>query len=69
MKDPCQKQACAIQYCLQKNKYQEAACLREIQALKDCCRKWRKESGCCGGVKIEEDVVSNPNKKSSSVTP
>ncbi|XP_069978194.1 cx9C motif-containing protein 4 isoform X1 [Penaeus vannamei] len=53
--DPCQKQACAIQYCLQKNKYQESACQAEIEALRNCCKKWSKESGCCAGVKLEEN--------------
>lgn len=55
-KDPCQKQACDIQYCLQKNNYQEAKCTREVQALVDCCRKWRNGSAVvCKGVKLPEE--------------
>lgn len=58
-KDPCQKQACAIQYCLQRNSYQESKCQVELLALKDCCKKWSKESGCCTGVKVENSNSSS----------
>lgn len=37
------------------NKYQESACQAEIEALRNCCKKWSKESGCCAGVKLEEN--------------
>uniref|UniRef100_A0A671KG81 C-x(9)-C motif containing 4 homolog (S. cerevisiae) n=1 Tax=Sinocyclocheilus anshuiensis TaxID=1608454 RepID=A0A671KG81_9TELE len=36
-KDPCQKQACAIQRCLQANKYIESLCEDVIQATRKCC--------------------------------
>ncbi|KAJ9063920.1 Cx9C motif-containing protein 4, mitochondrial [Entomophthora muscae] len=36
---PCQKEACSIQSCLQKNGYQESKCFRELQRLKECCIK------------------------------
>ncbi|XP_016123156.1 cx9C motif-containing protein 4-like [Sinocyclocheilus grahami] len=36
-KDPCQKQACAIQRCLQANKYIESLCEDVIQAMRKCC--------------------------------
>ncbi|KAI8071383.1 hypothetical protein BC940DRAFT_294334 [Gongronella butleri] len=34
---PCQKFACAIQDCLERNKYQEDKCRKQLDALKACC--------------------------------
>jgi len=50
--DPCQKQACRIQDCLQKNHYQEAKCLKVIEDLQECCRKFSAKSPtvCCEGI-------------------
>ncbi|XP_045129715.1 cx9C motif-containing protein 4-like isoform X2 [Portunus trituberculatus] len=64
-KDPCQRQACAIQECLQKNKYQEAACEAQIAALEECCKKWYKESGCCAGVKIKDSTTNTAALKTT----
>lgn len=47
--DPCQKQACAIQKCLQEHNYQEEACVKFIEEMHKCCDKWKDMSGCCSG--------------------
>lgn len=60
-KDPCQKKACDIQFCLQKNNYQESKCNREILALVECCLKWRNESPVvCKGIKLPEEKQEKP---------
>uniref|UniRef100_K3WUV0 Cx9C motif-containing protein 4, mitochondrial n=1 Tax=Globisporangium ultimum (strain ATCC 200006 / CBS 805.95 / DAOM BR144) TaxID=431595 RepID=K3WUV0_GLOUD len=33
----CRKQACAIQFCLQRSGYQERKCAAVIQQYHDCC--------------------------------
>lgn len=35
---PCKKQACAIQFCLQRRGYQESRCADVIRRYYDCCR-------------------------------
>ena len=56
--DPCQKQACAIQTCLDANNYQESQCEDVLQAMIKCCIKWEERSICCSGftkqVKLEK---------------
>ncbi|XP_076436001.1 cx9C motif-containing protein 4-like [Babylonia areolata] len=48
--DPCQKQACEIQKCLQAHKYQESQCEDVINAMLQCCAKFQDlESVCCAG--------------------
>ena len=42
-KDPCQRQACAIQDCLKKNNYQEEKCQNIIQLMIECCKIKGKE--------------------------
>lgn len=54
--DPCQKQACAIQKCLQANNYKEEACTSFIKEMLKCCEKWKTMSGCCDGFLKEEDA-------------
>jgi hypothetical protein len=34
----CKKQACAIQFCLQRRNYQESRCADVIRGYYDCCR-------------------------------
>uniref|UniRef100_A0A8C2H9H7 C-x(9)-C motif containing 4 homolog (S. cerevisiae) n=1 Tax=Cyprinus carpio TaxID=7962 RepID=A0A8C2H9H7_CYPCA len=49
-KDPCQKQACAIQKCLQANRYIERLCEDVIQAMRKCCEAHAGENSvCCSG--------------------
>ncbi|XP_026875187.1 cx9C motif-containing protein 4 [Electrophorus electricus] len=49
-KDPCQKQACAIQKCLQANKYVESRCEEVIRAMRKCCGAHAEmKSVCCSG--------------------
>ena len=42
--DPCQKYACELQVCLQKNNYQEDKCQETIKRLVKCCFTWKEES-------------------------
>ncbi|KAK3877629.1 hypothetical protein Pcinc_017664 [Petrolisthes cinctipes] len=67
-KDPCQRQACDIQHCLQRNHYQEQACQAQVLALQECCRKWWKESGCCAGVKLDTDTTTSPTTTSTTTS-
>ncbi|XP_059204695.1 cx9C motif-containing protein 4 [Centropristis striata] len=50
-KDPCQKQACAIQHCLQANKYVESMCQDVIREMRRCCETHAANSICCSGFK------------------
>ncbi|XP_062867973.1 cx9C motif-containing protein 4 [Trichomycterus rosablanca] len=53
-KDPCQKQACAIQKCLQANNYIESRCEDVIQAMRRCCEDNSAETSvCCSGFRKE----------------
>ncbi|XP_013984408.1 cx9C motif-containing protein 4 isoform X2 [Salmo salar] len=52
-KDPCQKQACAIQKCLQANKYIESRCEDVIRAMRMCCEHAGENSICCSGFSRE----------------
>ncbi|OWF38766.1 Cx9C motif-containing protein 4 [Mizuhopecten yessoensis] len=53
--DPCQKQACDIQTCLQAKNYDESACRKFIEALEKCCeRNVGRESVCCDGIKTPD---------------
>ncbi|KAL8592465.1 hypothetical protein ACOMHN_021407 [Nucella lapillus] len=48
--DPCQRQACDIQKCLQAHHYQESQCGEVIRAMLQCCAKYGdRESVCCAG--------------------
>ncbi|XP_024054953.1 cx9C motif-containing protein 4 isoform X1 [Terrapene carolina triunguis] len=54
-KDPCQKQACEIQKCLQANNYLEARCEAVLQEMRRCCAQCPKgRSICCSGFEKEE---------------
>ncbi|KAG6924391.1 C-X9-C motif containing 4, partial [Chelydra serpentina] len=54
-KDPCQKQACEIQKCLQANNYLEARCEAVLQEMRRCCAQYPKgRSICCSGFEKEE---------------
>ncbi|XP_029914314.1 cx9C motif-containing protein 4 [Myripristis murdjan] len=53
-KDPCQKQACAIQKCLQENRYVESLCEDVIREMRRCCRTQTAETSvCCSGFSKE----------------
>ncbi|XP_047572877.1 cx9C motif-containing protein 4 isoform X1 [Lutra lutra] len=55
-KDPCQKQACEIQKCLQANNYMESKCQAVIQELRKCCARYPKgRSLVCSGFEREEE--------------
>nr|XP_033801345.1 cx9C motif-containing protein 4 [Geotrypetes seraphini]XP_033801346.1 cx9C motif-containing protein 4 [Geotrypetes seraphini]XP_033801347.1 cx9C motif-containing protein 4 [Geotrypetes seraphini]XP_033801348.1 cx9C motif-containing protein 4 [Geotrypetes seraphini] len=49
-KDPCQKQACEIQKCLQANNYMESKCEAVIKEMLLCCARLPKgKSISCSG--------------------
>uniref|UniRef100_A0A8D0HNP7 Cx9C motif-containing protein 4 n=1 Tax=Sphenodon punctatus TaxID=8508 RepID=A0A8D0HNP7_SPHPU len=54
-KDPCQKQACEIQKCLQANNYVESRCAAVLEEMRQCCARYPKgRSICCSGFELEE---------------
>ncbi|XP_063072830.1 cx9C motif-containing protein 4 [Engraulis encrasicolus] len=54
-KDPCQRQACEIQKCLQANKYIESRCADVIEEMRKCCViHTSEESVCCSGFAREQ---------------
>ncbi|NXR73649.1 CMC4 protein, partial [Pycnonotus jocosus] len=53
-KDPCQKQACEIQKCLQANNYLESQCAAVLQEMRKCCARYKGRSVCCSGFEREE---------------
>ncbi|KAM7371812.1 hypothetical protein PAMP_009022 [Pampus punctatissimus] len=57
-KDPCQKQACAIQACLQANKYVESKCEDVIREMRRCCKTHVANSICCSGFKDSKPTES-----------
>ena len=58
--DPCQKFACELQVCLQKNNYQESKCQEAIQRLVKCCQIWKEESfKVCSGIDYEDHKTSD----------
>ncbi|XP_068193608.1 cx9C motif-containing protein 4 [Antennarius striatus] len=58
-KDPCQKQACAIQTCLQANKYVESMCEDLIREMRRCCETQTGKSICCSGFKDSKTTEKN----------
>ncbi|KAJ7330652.1 Cx9C motif-containing protein 4, mitochondrial [Desmophyllum pertusum] len=62
---PCQKEACAIQKCLQEYSYQEDRCQDVIEAMKKCCfRNSAINTDLCLGFKkeFEQWKVANSEK-------
>lgn len=41
--------------------YQEPACQQAIEDMRECCRKWGKESFVCGGIDAENKEKSPKN--------
>ncbi|XP_071776792.1 cx9C motif-containing protein 4 [Centroberyx gerrardi] len=61
-KDPCQKQACAIQKCLQANKYMESQCEDVIREMRRCCEAQAAGSSvCCSGFFREQKPAEDRN--------
>ena len=56
--EPCKAQACRIQDCLKKNRYDESKCTYLIDALYACCHKFYEAKGedarspCCPTPKL-----------------
>ncbi|XP_008281321.1 cx9C motif-containing protein 4 [Stegastes partitus] len=61
LKDPCQKQACAIQHCLQANKYNESKCEDVIREMRRCCQAQTGNSICCSGFKDSKPAEDKSN--------
>nr|XP_044620128.1 cx9C motif-containing protein 4 isoform X1 [Equus asinus] len=58
-KDPCQKQACEIQKCLQANNYMESKCQAVIKELRKCCARYPKgRSLICSGFEKEDERLT-----------
>ncbi|XP_053299308.1 cx9C motif-containing protein 4 [Pleuronectes platessa] len=55
-KDPCQKQACEIQKCLQANKYVESMCEDVIREMRRCCETQARISICCSGFRESQPL-------------
>lgn len=49
------------------NRYQESACVAELNALKECCKIWKEESAVCRGIKIEPDNDSKLKENQKKV--
>ncbi|XP_075429219.1 cx9C motif-containing protein 4 [Ascaphus truei] len=65
-KDPCQRQACAIQRCLQAHSYMERMCEAELQAMHLCCSKYTaQQSPCCSGFQNQHRAESEPQHSRS----
>ncbi|XP_069068254.1 cx9C motif-containing protein 4 [Pleurodeles waltl] len=68
-KDPCQKQACDIQKCLQANKYVESKCEAVIQEMRRCCALHPPgRSICCSGFQKEDEAKSGARKPVADAT-
>lgn len=59
--DPCKKFACAIQKCLSENDFQELRCTKQIDNLRECCKKYYKISLVCSGMKPKAKAEKNQN--------
>uniref|UniRef100_M4B4Z9 Cx9C motif-containing protein 4, mitochondrial n=1 Tax=Hyaloperonospora arabidopsidis (strain Emoy2) TaxID=559515 RepID=M4B4Z9_HYAAE len=49
----CKKQACAIQFCLQRHGYQESKCAAVIKQYYDCC---------AAATKAEKKLLQDPGR-------
>ena len=47
--DPCKKESCDIQRCLNEHNFDDQRCLDTIEMMLKCCRVWREKSICCSG--------------------
>jgi hypothetical protein len=56
-KEPCKKYACAIQDCLNKNKFNQEKCEDAIEAMRECCRNLKTYSFICQGMIDKENTV------------
>ncbi|XP_068061419.1 cx9C motif-containing protein 4 isoform X1 [Anomalospiza imberbis] len=69
-KDPCQKQACEIQKCLQANNYLESKCEAALQEMRKCCARYAKgRSVCCSGFEREEREREKVKLTSKGISP
>ncbi|XP_063273036.1 cx9C motif-containing protein 4 isoform X2 [Prinia subflava] len=69
-KDPCQKQACEIQKCLQANNYLESKCEAALQEMRKCCARYAKgRSICCSGFEREEREREKAKLTSEGISP
>ncbi|XP_064569210.1 cx9C motif-containing protein 4 isoform X1 [Zonotrichia leucophrys gambelii] len=69
-KDPCQKQACEIQKCLQANNYVESKCEAALQEMRKCCARFTKgRSVCCSGFEREEMEREKAKLTSKGISP
>ncbi|KAG7259232.1 hypothetical protein CRUP_028720 [Coryphaenoides rupestris] len=69
LRDPCQKQACAIQTCLQANRYVESLCEDVIRDMQRCCQSLSadRQSVCCTGFSRDQNMASRETKTPASL--
>ncbi|XP_060791246.1 cx9C motif-containing protein 4 [Neoarius graeffei] len=68
-KDPCQKQACAIQKCLQAQSYSEERCGDALRAMRRCCELHAAhESVCCSGFTQEHRSTEDKTHRTRPTT-
>lgn len=49
----CKKYACAIQYCLERNQYQESRCWKEVGGWNMCCERVKEREAQRWNVETE----------------
>lgn len=54
----CKKFACAIQYCLERNQYQEKRCWKEVGIWNLCCDRLKEREGAKSRAEAEPDASS-----------
>lgn len=70
----CKPQACAIQDCLKRRRYDESKCTAAIDALYACCAKFYREQGrdassvCCPRADLLELKVQQRRERSTDAT-
>lgn len=40
------------------NKWQESACLVELEDMRQCCLVWYKTSVCCSGIRLTHNFLT-----------
>ena len=48
-KDPCLKNACKLQTCLERRGFDDQKCQNEMNFIRECCETWWESSIVCEG--------------------
>ncbi|KAL6010646.1 hypothetical protein ACLOJK_001083 [Asimina triloba] len=70
-REPCKKQACDIQACLNKNNFDPQRCLNAIELLQSCCEKCEYKSTHCASLSglLKTNTKQGRSKDSSGNDP